>query len=163
MAEALLRRHLTERGVTAHVHSAGLLGEGWPATDQAIAVMADIGMDLSGHRSRTATADMVEASDLVVTMTRQHAVEISILAPGYGRLFQLRNLVRQAEAAGRRPRDQTLTAWLQGLDGQLGGVGILGSNLQDDIADPIGLPVGAYEQTRQTLDDLCRRLSAVIA
>jgi protein-tyrosine-phosphatase len=159
----LLRRHLDEREVAASVHSAGLLGDGSPATDQAIAVMAEIGIDLSSHRSRTVTAAMVEASDLVVTMTRQHAVEISILAPGHGRLFQLRNLVRQAEAAGRRSRDQTLDAWLKGLDGQLGGVGVLGSALADDIVDPIGLPPGAYRQTRQTLDDLCRRLSAVIA
>jgi protein-tyrosine-phosphatase len=121
--------------------------------------MAEIGIDLSGHRSRAVTAGIVAASDLVVTMTRQQAVEISILAPGYRRLFQLRHLVRRAEAAGRRSAEQTLAAWLQGLDG----LGVLGSALHDDIADPIGLPLAAYQQTRQTLDHLCRRLSAVIA
>jgi protein-tyrosine phosphatase len=163
MAEALLRRHLQQRGLPATVASAGLLGGGWPATKPAIAVMAEIGIDLSPHRSRSVTAGMVEGSDLVVTMTRQQAVELSILAPSCHCLFQLGSLVRRAEAAGRRRTDQPLGEWLNGLDGQAGGVGVLGSALGDDVADPIGLPMEAYQQTRRILDDLCRRLSAMIA
>jgi protein-tyrosine-phosphatase len=164
MAEALLRRQLAEQGVTAAVSSAGFLPGGWPAMEPAVSVMADLGLDLSGHRSRTVSQEMVEASDLVVGMTRQHVVELALLAPtARERLFQFRDLVRRAETQGRRPTDQALGRWVRTIGGPGGGSRLLGSALEDDIPDPVGQPRAAYERTGRVLNDLSRRLAELIA
>ena len=73
MAEALLRRHLAEAGIAAEVRSAGTLG--WndrPATDHAVTVMAELGLDIGAHTSRRLAPELLHA-DLVVTMTRDPA------------------------------------------------------------------------------------------
>jgi protein-tyrosine-phosphatase len=164
MAEALLRRRLDERGVAVRLGSAGFLQAGWPATDAALAVMADIGLDLTGHRSRVVTADMLEHADLVVAMTRQHAIDLALLAPDAARrVFQFRDLVRRAERRSRRLVEEPLRQWVLTLDAGTRPATLLALDLHDDIADPVGLPRAAYERTRQTLDHLCTRLADAIA
>ena len=56
MAEGLLRHRLAAIGVDARVHSAGFLFDGRKASVDAVAVMADHGIDISGHRSRKLAA-----------------------------------------------------------------------------------------------------------
>jgi protein-tyrosine-phosphatase len=164
MAEALLSRQLAERGATAQVTSAGFLAAGWPATDPAISVMADFGLDISGHRSRTVTRELVEGSDLVIAMTRQQVVDLALLAPAASaRLFQVRDLVRRARSGGRRPAEQKLAAWLRAVPGRGGGIGILSSALEDDIPDPVGQSRAIYERTGRLLSELCVDLAALIA
>jgi protein-tyrosine-phosphatase len=164
MAEVLLRRQLAERRVAAGVTSAGFLPGGWPAMEPAISAMADLGLDLSGHRSRSVSKEMVEASDLVVAMTRQQVVDLALLAPAArDRLFQFRDLVRRAESEGRRPADQALGRWLRALAGPGGGTRLLSSALEDDIPDPVGQPRAAYDRSGRVLSDLCSRLAELIA
>src|SRR5690606_11342367 len=74
MAEALLRHHLRAAGHDITVASAGTLGwNGRPATPHAVEVLAERGVSLAGHISRKLTRDLLDASDLVVAMTRTHA------------------------------------------------------------------------------------------
>ena len=69
MAMVLLGHHLAAHGVEARVHSAGTLGWGGPATENSVAVMAERGLDLSGHESRRLDAGLVVGADLVLGMT----------------------------------------------------------------------------------------------
>lgn len=55
MLQAILQKALDERGVEAEVTSAGLLDRrDTPASDNARTVGAELGFDLSGHRTRAA-------------------------------------------------------------------------------------------------------------
>ena len=69
MAEALLRQRLASRGVAARVSSAGLLLDHEPADAHAVEVMAGLGLDLTGHRSRILDAPLVAGTDLFVFKT----------------------------------------------------------------------------------------------
>ena len=75
MAAALLRRYLDEDDARRdwRVLSAGLWAEdGEPASTGAVMAMAERGIDLTGHRSRRLTPQMVEGADLILGMTPQH-------------------------------------------------------------------------------------------
>ena len=75
MAEVLLGRQAAAHGSPATVSSAGFATEDRAAEPHAIRVMADRGLDLSGHRSRLATAAILAPADLVIGMTREHIRE----------------------------------------------------------------------------------------
>ena len=72
MAEALLRREL--RGQDGFsVESAGLGAlVGHPASEHSVALMDELGLDISGHRARQNHPDMVAESDLVLVMEAGH-------------------------------------------------------------------------------------------
>jgi protein-tyrosine phosphatase len=66
LAAALLRRALGPTGI--RVESAGFIGPNRPAPRDAVAAAARRGVDLSDHRSRLLTADLVSSADLLVVM-----------------------------------------------------------------------------------------------
>ena len=66
VAAALLDRALAPLGI--EVQSAGFIGYNRPPPAEAVAVATRHGVDLSGHRSRLVTADLVRAADLIVVM-----------------------------------------------------------------------------------------------
>jgi protein-tyrosine-phosphatase len=75
MAEALLRARLArdEARQSWQVGSVGILpSEGRPASRYASQEMAQRGIDLSTHRSRSVTRELMEKADLVLAMTRSH-------------------------------------------------------------------------------------------
>lgn len=163
MGEVLLRRRLEEREIEARVRSAGLMAGGSPATDPAIEVMAAVGLDLSDHRSRQITRAVVQMADLVVTMTRQHIIELTLMAPdAWPRMFQIRDLLRRAEAVGRRSPEMAFADWLVAVGEGRTRAGILAASLSDDIADPIGQSNSVYERTRDDLDELLTRLADLV-
>jgi protein-tyrosine-phosphatase len=43
-----------------------------PASDHAIAAMAERGIDLAAHRGRTITRELIEQAAVVIVMTRSH-------------------------------------------------------------------------------------------
>src|SRR3989442_12734183 len=96
LAEALLRRALEERSVAGvSVTSAGTGGwDGASASEGAYLVGLERGLDLSGHRARLLTRELVEAADLILTMARHHRARVDELG-GEGRVFVL------GEYAGR--------------------------------------------------------------
>jgi len=164
MAEVLLRHHLERAGVDAAVSSAGLHPGGRPATDHGVATMAARGLDLSGHRSRALSRDLLERADLVLGMTREHVREVAVLdRPALDRTFTLKELVRAAESAAPRGPDEPLPAWLRRVAGgrhrDLLGVD---HDPAYDVEDPIGRGRQEYEATAHELDDLLRRLVALL-
>jgi protein-tyrosine phosphatase len=72
MAEALLRVALREQQDVI-VESAGLGAlVDHPASEHAVTLMHERGLDISGHRARQITPDMVHAADLVLVMEAGH-------------------------------------------------------------------------------------------
>ena len=73
MAQALLSRMLQERDAGRaefQVSSAGLnTGDGLPASEYAIAVMEERGINIKTHRSRPVNARLIQQADLILTMT----------------------------------------------------------------------------------------------
>lgn len=91
MAEAIARRILAqEHGVPEGelekkglaVLSAGSMAMGGArATPQAVEAVRDIGADLSQHRSRMLTIEMINQADRIYTMGRSHAAAVVSLVP----------------------------------------------------------------------------------
>ena len=158
MAEGLLRAQLSAAGIGAQVGSAGLLPGGSPAQPEAIAVMAERGIDITRHVSCQLTPEIARSANLVLGMTRQHVREACV---GYGallqRAFTLKELVRRGDNVGPRRDDETLYTWLGRLGTGRRPNDLVGDADMDDIADPIGKPRGFYEETAEELDDLLRR------
>lgn len=84
LAEALLRKKLAERGVDGvQVGSAGTgAWEGAPASEGAYLVALEHGLDLSAHRARLLTRELVATADLVLTMARHHRARVEQLGSG---------------------------------------------------------------------------------
>ena len=73
MGEALLRRMLDEAGIEAEFRSAGThAARGWPAHPLASAVARDAGLDLSAHRSRPLSRELLSWADTVLCMSPGH-------------------------------------------------------------------------------------------
>jgi protein-tyrosine-phosphatase len=88
LAAALLQRALTERGVAEiEVSSAGTgAWDGAPVSEGAYLVGLEQELDLSAHRARLLTRDLVERSDVILTMARHHRARVDELGGG-GRVF----------------------------------------------------------------------------
>lgn len=78
MAEALLRRYVQEKGEPGwSVASAGTDAcTGAPAMDLAVAAMANMGIDLTHHRSRPIRRQMLDEADVVLVMTSRQRDDI---------------------------------------------------------------------------------------
>ena len=92
-----MRRKL-EREDRAHEFRAASAGvwtvDGRPATESAIMVMAELGIDIRGHRSRLLTERIVENAALILTMTHSHAEAIRAEFPEHeNRVFLLSEVV----------------------------------------------------------------------
>ncbi len=96
LAESIMRRELSQLGrddIT--VTSAGTgAWDGAPASEGAYLVSLEHGLDLSAHRARLLTRELVERADVVLTMARHHRARVQELG-GEGRTFVL------GEYAGR--------------------------------------------------------------
>ena len=90
MAAALARRLADERGLTdLVVESAGTgAADGTGASDGALLVTLEHGDDISGHRARTLTSDMVGRADLILTMGERHLARVRELG-GASKSFRL--------------------------------------------------------------------------
>ena len=83
MAEGILKNRVDRKGLKGiRIASAGTWGlDGEPAARHAIDVCSNRGIDISGHVARKLSLEMIEKSDLVVTMEMEHLQEVLGLAP----------------------------------------------------------------------------------
>jgi protein-tyrosine phosphatase len=71
LTAALLRRMLLQRTIDVRVESAGVLGhDDDPASPDALAVAEHLSLDLSAHRARSLSADLVDAASLLLAVDR---------------------------------------------------------------------------------------------
>ncbi len=163
MAEGLLRDRFRRLGVAGEVTSAGLLDADAPASPHGVAVLADRGVDLEPHRSRTLTAALLGGPDLVLGMERRHVREAVVLSPeAWPRTFTLKEVVRRGEERGARARGQPLPEWLAKVHAGRVHTDILGDSPADDVADPMGQPRSAYVRAADEIEDLVDRLVALL-
>lgn len=122
MAAAYLEHRAAEMGLShVVVTSAGTLGiRGRPASDEAIAVLGDAGIDLTAHRSRGLKKTDVRTSDLVIGMETLH-------------IDRAKRLRGDAEC-----RIRMLRAYEHGVDPVA---------MPPHLDDPIGLPMSVYRET----------------
>jgi protein-tyrosine phosphatase len=96
MAESLLRKMLTEnlgeKAATINVLSAGTGAvSGQTASSLAIKVMDQEGIDLTQHRAKKLSAELVREADLILTMTLDQKRAVQALSSAVkGRVFTLR-------------------------------------------------------------------------
>ncbi|HZE08863.1 MAG TPA: low molecular weight protein arginine phosphatase [Gemmatimonadaceae bacterium] len=78
LAEALAKKVAASRGIEdISVSSAGTNAiENVPATDEALLVGMERGLDLTGHRSRQLTPAIVSEADLIFVMTPGHLEQV---------------------------------------------------------------------------------------
>ena len=97
MAEGLARKILREKGATdgIKVISAGTAAlPGAPATPEAVEVMKAKGVDLTNHRARELTQEMVREADLVLTMTQaQKNFVMKLLPSSCNRVYTLKDYI----------------------------------------------------------------------
>src|SRR6202011_501145 len=99
----------------------------------------------------------------VIAMTRQHLVDLNVMAPSaWGKIFTFAELIRRAESSGSR-RDETLAEWVGRLHAGRIRSEVLGLPVAEDIADPMGGRPKAFQRTRDELSALTDRLAALLA
>lgn len=119
MAEGLFRHMINEKGLgnEISVESAGVFAAtGESASNQAIEAMEGHSIDISNHKARQLTKEMIDNADLILTMTNSHKrAIISVNDKALNKVF-------------------TLTEYAYG------------SERNTDIMDPFGAPVQVYEK-----------------
>lgn len=124
------------------IETAGLAAfPGAPASPHAITVMKERGLDLSPHRAKLVTRELVEWADLILTMTGYHKDRLLAQYPdAQGKVFTLGEY-----AAGSSP-------------GAPGTPGVQG----EDIADPFGGSEEDYRQTAGILEEVLRAVLSAL-
>ena len=102
MAAALLFKHLQKSEndwQTWHVESAGTwTTPGQTATSEAQQIMKDRGLDISEHRSRLVTSELMEPFNLILTMEPGQKEALKVEFPKYARrIFMLSEMAGEQD------------------------------------------------------------------
>jgi len=123
MAEGLFRHAVKGRG-DYRVLSAGLGAmEGQPPSAYAVQALKELGIDISGQRSRTLTPELARQADFIFGMTHNHTETVALLYP---QAAEKTFLVREF--------DETLDPY------------------EKDISDPIGCSYEVYTGCRDQIE-----------
>lgn len=133
MAAFLAQQKIRERKLDWKAESAGLYAiEGQSITKPAASALQEHAVEVTDHKSRSITDNLITDSDVIFTMTASHAWELRRRYPQY---------------AGKI---QALGAFVQDIASE--------PDPQYDIVDPYG---GSDEQYRVTADELSRMIDIV--
>jgi protein-tyrosine phosphatase len=156
MAERLLEARLSGSGIV--IGSAGTAAfPGAPMAALAQRALEEVGIDPAGFSSRALGADLVQASDLVLTATRQQRSEVVQMAPtSLRRVFTLREFSRLLDQDKGPATLDSLSGLATAMAGRRGRFWVAES--VDDIADPYG---GSLEDYRTCRDELVEAIDAI--
>lgn len=122
MAVGLVKKALGKRG-NIKIKSAGVIApNGLHASGNAISVMEDLGIDISGHRTQPLTKELIVEADQVFVMTQIHKLEVINLLEKPGKEVYL---IREFDP--KVHKDHL------------------------DIPDPIGKPISVYRHCRDEI------------
>ena len=184
MAEAFMRDEL--RGgngkLDIDITSVGLQAEeGSSPPAEVIAVMREMGFDVSGHRARQLRGEDVEAADLILTMAMHNSSRLlTAYQEAVDRVFTLKEFVIQGEEKGRELEERDpekrlyeLRGWIrhiEGLEMEQGGAD-LNEHLRlfllhyfhiydhnFTIDDPLGQSMDFMRRTAQEIRDAVKKL-----
>lgn len=130
MAEGLLKGQLERLGIPIEVRSTGIgTYDGIAASSEAIEVMKEQGIDISGHIGRRLTKNTIDKADLILAMEQFHINYILDLQPNAkNKTFLLKEFKNLEEVK------------------------------EPNIADPIGKPKEVYEECMLTIKQQIERL-----
>lgn len=115
--------------------SAGFLEGGRPVHEHVASILDDRGIDTSKKVSRKLSAELVEKSDLILTMTSEHARGVVGRFPNsIHRVYTFRHF---ASVVAPRATEITTNEWLTEVN-RANRRAYLGEDEALDIADPIG-------------------------
>ncbi len=136
MAEGLFEHAVRGRGAY-RVLSAGVGAvDGQPASEYAVRALRELGLDISPHRSRHLTADVVAQANYIFGMTHSHVDAIMLLYPQAAeKTFLLREF------------DETLDAFENDISDPIGGSYEVYRNCRDQIEQGIASMLKFIEQT----------------
>ena len=161
IAEGMLRAAFGSRlGAEAPgVSSAGTMGwSGSGADPNSVEAAAERGVDISDHRARELTRRDVGSATLVIGMSRDHAAAVVELEPDAApRTYTLKELVRLLEALP--PASDADLASRVAAAGELRASGFAGDPDDEDVADPLGMPLDSFRAVARELDEWCTRLA----
>lgn len=151
LAEQLMRRALQRLQVDALVASAGFLPGGFATPSVGVRVAATEGLDLARHLSVRVGKRLVEVSDLILTMTREHAREIVALAPeAWPRVYPLKQFTELVGSVELPRRADFRDAAVMVGEGRRVN-SILGNPGYDAVEDPMGRPAPVWESVMADL------------
>lgn len=160
IAEGMLRAAFASRlGANAPtVSSAGTMGWSGSAADpNSVEAAAERGVDISDHRARELTTRDVASATLILGMSGVHATAVVAqdrdAAP---RTFTVKELVRLLEALPP-PAGHDLTSRVAAADA-LRSSGFAGNPDDQDVADPLGMPLDSFRAVAWELDEWIARL-----
>jgi protein-tyrosine-phosphatase len=163
MAAALLAHRLSRLDPPIPVASAGFLSDGLPPPAEVLDAMGALGLDLGDHRSRLVTPALVERAELVVGMTRQHLMDLTLLTPGaWTRCFTFAEVLRRGESTGPRLRAESVRQWAERLSRDRTRASLVTLPVSEDVPDPIGGRRTDYERARDGLAAMTARLGALL-
>ncbi len=138
MAEGIFRRAVQGRD-DYQIMSAGLGAvEGQPPSEFAVKAMAELGIDISGCRSRPLTVELIKQADYIFGMTHGHVEGIIAMhPPAAEKTFLLREF------------DETLESFEKDIPDPIGGSYEVYVNCRDQIEQGIASVLKFLEQTSQ--------------
>lgn len=140
MAEGIFKALLKDNNIdNINVSSAGISTfEGDSANEKAIYTLRNKGIDIKSHKSRQITKEIIENSDLILTMTKSHKGMILNALPEYlNKIFTIKEYVYINN-------NEELT----------------GKNL--DIADPYGLDYNIYEKCAAEIEENLKEIIKIL-
>lgn len=83
MAAALFNKIAVLKNLDVRIESAGIFAvDGEPASNEAVIAMKKYDIDLLGHHAQTINTELIEKSDLILTMTAAHKTVLEPAAKG---------------------------------------------------------------------------------
>lgn len=136
MAEAFFRKATADRPDEFAVHSAGISAlDGYQATKETMEVMVEHGLDVSDHRSRRLTEEMVREAEQIFVMERVHKEWVLRLVPEADRKTHL-----LAEFASKGSQNRR----------------------EIDIPDPIRMSDHFYKNVADVIDDCVKNVAKTV-
>ena len=81
MAAAIMDKLAVDNGLDVRIESAGIFAaDGEPASEEAVEALKKYDIDLSEHRSQQITPELIEKSDIIITMTEAHKMILQDVA-----------------------------------------------------------------------------------
>jgi len=124
-------------------------------------VLRERGVLIPGHQAVQVTRDQIMEADLILAAARQHrAAVVTMAPPALGRTFTIRQFARLVDQIEPITSTDPVTLGLQLVDDAKSARGMMQPVPveQDDVADPIGRPIGVFRECADQLDDAVRRI-----
>ena len=148
----MLRRSLARRGLDHRVLSGGVIEGGEPSPGMLIEVGLRHGIDLSAHRSRQLTSELLDGADLVLCMTRLHVRDVSVMNPlAWPVSFTMIEYLRRTRELGSSITALPLADRVALAHGSRTPGELLAAGRSEDIQDPMGKGVEAFVELAETL------------